>query len=54
MKKIQHKKKIKFNKFLKRDLEDKYRRIILHIRLSETKMHELRLEEESVHQNKHT
>jgi hypothetical protein len=40
---------IKFNKCLQRHLENEYRRIILQIRLSETKMQELRLEEESVH-----
>jgi hypothetical protein len=31
-----------------------YRQIILQIRLLETKMQELRLEEKSIHQNKHT
>jgi hypothetical protein len=54
MKRIRQKKKRKFNKCLQRHLADEYRRIILQIRLSETKMQELRLEEESVHQNKHT
>jgi hypothetical protein len=49
MKRIQQKQKSKFNKCLQRHLADEYRRIILQIRLSETKMHELRLEEESVH-----
>jgi hypothetical protein len=38
--------KSKFNKCLQRHLADEYRRIILQIRLSETKMQELRLEEE--------
>jgi hypothetical protein len=41
-------------KYLQRHLENEYRRIILQIRLLETKMQELRLEEKSVHQNKHT
>jgi hypothetical protein len=54
MKKIQQKKKIKFNKCFQRHLADEYRIIILQIRLSEIKMQELRLEEESVHQNKDT
>jgi hypothetical protein len=44
----------KFNKCLQRHLENEYKRIILQIRLSETKMQELRLEEESIHQNKCT
>jgi hypothetical protein len=33
---------------------NEYKRIILQIKLLETKMQEFRLEEESVHQNKHT
>jgi hypothetical protein len=41
-------------KYLQRHLANEYRRIILQIRLLETKMQELRLEEKSVHQNKHT
>jgi hypothetical protein len=42
------------NKYLQRHLANEYRRIILQIRLLETKMQELRLEEKSIHQNKHT
>jgi hypothetical protein len=41
-------------KYLQRHLANEYRRIILQIRLLETKMQELRLEEKSIHQNKHT
>jgi hypothetical protein len=37
-----------------RNLANEYRRIILQIRLLETKTQELRLEEKSIHQNKHT
>jgi hypothetical protein len=48
------KQKSKFNKYLQRHLANEYRRIILQIRLLETKMQELRLEEKYVHQNKHT
>jgi hypothetical protein len=44
----------KFSKCLQRHLANEYKRIILQIILSETKMQELRLEEESVHQNKCT
>jgi hypothetical protein len=54
MKRILQKQKSKFNKYLQRHLANKYRRIILQIRLLERKMQELRLEEKSVHQNKHT
>jgi hypothetical protein len=54
MKRIRQKQKSKFNKCLQRNLADEYRRIILQIRLAETKTQELRLEEESVHENKHT
>jgi hypothetical protein len=54
MKRIQQKKNKKFIKYLQRHLENEYRRIILQIGLLETKMQELRLEEKSVHQNKHT
>jgi hypothetical protein len=36
-------------KFLQRHLADDYKRIILQIKLSEIKMHELRLQEESIH-----
>jgi hypothetical protein len=50
---IRQKQKIKFRKYLQRHLENEYRRIILQIRLLETKMQELRLEEKSIHQNKH-
>jgi hypothetical protein len=39
---------------LQKHLADEYRRIILQIRLSKTKTQGLRLEEEFVHQNKHT
>jgi hypothetical protein len=46
--------KRKFRKYLQRHLANEYRRIILQIRLLETKMQELRLEEKFVHQNKHT
>jgi hypothetical protein len=38
MKRIRQKQKSKFNKYLQRHLENKYRRIILQIRLLETKM----------------
>jgi hypothetical protein len=54
MKRIQQKQKRKFNKCLQRHLAYEYIRIILQIRLSETKTQELRIEEESIHQNKHT
>jgi hypothetical protein len=54
MKRIQQNQKRKFNKYLQRHLEKEYRRIILQIKLLETKMQELRLEEKSIHQNKHT
>jgi hypothetical protein len=54
MKRIQQKQKRKFSKCLQIHLADEYRRIILQIRLSETKMQELILEEEYVHQNKCT
>jgi hypothetical protein len=54
MKRIRQKQKRKFNKYLQRHLANEYRRIILQIRLLETKMQELRLEEKSIHQNKHT
>jgi hypothetical protein len=54
MKRIQQKQKSMFNKYIQRHLAKEYRRIILQIRLLETKMQELRLEEKSVHQNKHT
>jgi hypothetical protein len=43
------KKKRNFRKCLERHLAGEYRRIILQIRLLETKMQDLRLEEESVH-----
>jgi hypothetical protein len=45
MKRIRQKQKRKFNKYLQRHIENEYRRIILQIRLLETKMQELRLEE---------
>jgi hypothetical protein len=54
MKRIRKKYKSKLNKYLQRNLANEYRRIILQIRLLETKMQELRLEEKSIHQNKHT
>jgi hypothetical protein len=54
MKRIRKKKKRKFNKYLQRHPVDEYGKIILQNRLSETKMQELRLEEKSIHQNKHT
>jgi hypothetical protein len=54
MKRIRQKQKSKFIKYLQRHLENEYKRIILQIRLLETKMHELRLEEKSAHRNKHT
>jgi hypothetical protein len=41
---IQQNKKSNFNKCLQIHLVDKYRRITLHIRLSETQTHDLRLE----------
>jgi hypothetical protein len=44
----------KVNKYLQRHPVNEYRRIILQIKLSGTKMQELRLEEESIHQNKYT
>jgi hypothetical protein len=46
MKRIRHKQKRKFNKFLEGHLVDEYIRIILQNKLSETKMQELRLKEE--------
>jgi hypothetical protein len=52
MKRIRQKHKTKFNKYLQRHLANEYKKIILYIRLLETKMQELRLEEKSVHQNK--
>jgi hypothetical protein len=54
MKRIRQKKKSNFRKYLQRHLANEYIRIILQIKLLETKMHELRLGEKSVHQNKHT
>ena len=48
------KQKRNFIKYLQRHLANKFRRIILQIKLLETKMQELRLEEKYVHQNKHT
>jgi hypothetical protein len=53
-KRIQQNYKSKFNKYLQRHLENEYKRIIFQIILLETKMQELRLEEKSIHQNKHT
>jgi hypothetical protein len=54
MKRIRQKQKSDFRKYLQRHLANEYRRIIIQIRLLETKMQELRLEEKSIHQNKHT
>jgi hypothetical protein len=45
MKRIRQKQKNKFNKYLQRHLANEYRRIILQIRLLETKMQELRLDQ---------
>ena len=49
IKRIWQKQKRKFRKYLQIHLANDYRRIILQIRLLETKMQELRLEEKYVH-----